>query len=221
VLSPELGPIHRRIEALEQFNRDTRLLVLDQTLVGRQSARRPLAGGGCGVRGVRPANGGHGGRLSLRSRCVPGRAPERQKKRGATSDRHGAAEPVELPELYQSARIFVFPSLQENFPMVLLEAMAAGCAVLTTSAPGCVEVVGDGAMLVEPGNSVALKNALARLLADEAAIERMRAASRLRVRRFASVRVADQFAQLFQNCGALRPSDLSHSLGRGRLAARS
>jgi glycosyltransferase involved in cell wall biosynthesis len=121
----------------------------------------------------------------------------------------------ELPELYQSARVFVFPSLQENFPMVLLEAMAAGCAVLTTSAPGCAEVVGDEAMLVEPGNSDALKNALARLLADDAAIERMRAASRLRVQRFASARVAAQFEQLFQNAAALHAPGLSHSLGRG------
>ena len=30
VFSPELAPIHRRIEALEQFNRDSRLLVPDQ-----------------------------------------------------------------------------------------------------------------------------------------------------------------------------------------------
>ena len=39
VFSPELALIHRRIEALEQFNRDTRLLVLDRA---RWSAN-PLA----------------------------------------------------------------------------------------------------------------------------------------------------------------------------------
>jgi hypothetical protein len=41
--------IHARIDA-EAFNRDTRLLVLDQTLVERQPARHALAGDGCGVR---------------------------------------------------------------------------------------------------------------------------------------------------------------------------
>ena len=125
----------------------------------------------------------------------------------------------ELPELYQSARVFVFPSLQENFPMVLLEAMAAGCAVLTTSTPGCAEVVGDEAVLVEPGNSAVLKDALARLLADDATIERMSAASRLRVQRFASARVADQFERLFKDCAALRPPNLSHSIGRRRFGS--
>ena len=48
VFSPE-APIHARIEALEQFNRDTRLLVPDQVLLGaRQSPRDALAGDGRG-----------------------------------------------------------------------------------------------------------------------------------------------------------------------------
>jgi hypothetical protein len=36
VFSPELALVHRRIELLEQFDRDNRLLVLDQTRVDRQ-----------------------------------------------------------------------------------------------------------------------------------------------------------------------------------------
>jgi hypothetical protein len=48
VFSPDLAPIHRRIEALERFDRDTRLLVLDQVLVAHQSARHALARDGCG-----------------------------------------------------------------------------------------------------------------------------------------------------------------------------
>jgi hypothetical protein len=55
---PELAPIYRGIEALEQFNRETRLLVLDRDLVERQSARHALAGDGCGVRYVGGGNGG-------------------------------------------------------------------------------------------------------------------------------------------------------------------
>jgi len=44
-----------------------------------------------------------------------------------------------LQELYRSSKIFVFPSSQENFPMVLLEAMAAGCAIITTSIDGNID----------------------------------------------------------------------------------
>jgi hypothetical protein len=47
VFSPDPAPIHRRVEALEQFNRDARLLVLDRRLVARRSARHALAGNAC------------------------------------------------------------------------------------------------------------------------------------------------------------------------------
>ena len=49
VFWPE-APNHARIAALEQFDRDTRLLVLDRGLVASQSARHALAGNACGLR---------------------------------------------------------------------------------------------------------------------------------------------------------------------------
>ncbi len=61
----------------------------------------------------------------------------------------------EVAELYAQAAIFVLPSLVENFPMVLLEAMNAGCAVVTTDACGCGELAegvgGDGAAREQRG----------------------------------------------------------------------
>ena len=141
--------------------------------------------------------------------CIAGDGPYRKQLQKVASRANvsvrflGFVPRAELARLYRSAPVFVFPSLQENFPMVLVEAMAAGCAVITTSAPGCVEVVGDAAVIVEPGNPGALKDALARLLADGAAIERLRAASRRRAERFASARIAAQFEALFQSCADL------------------
>jgi hypothetical protein len=67
VFSPELAPVHRRIELLEQFDRDNRLLVLDQTLVDRQSARHAVTAGNIRQRERRaascpmPANDRHSG----------------------------------------------------------------------------------------------------------------------------------------------------------------
>jgi glycosyltransferase involved in cell wall biosynthesis len=54
----------------------------------------------------------------------------------------------ELKELYETSTIFVFTSLQENFPINLLEAMAAGLAIITSEDPGSREVVGDAALQV-------------------------------------------------------------------------
>lgn len=69
----------------------------------------------------------------------------------------------EMAELFSTSAIFVLPSEAENFPVVLLEAMRAGLAVVTTSGTGCAEVVGDAALLVPPGDVVALRDALTRL----------------------------------------------------------
>jgi hypothetical protein len=49
VFSPELARIHARIEVLEQFNRDTRLLVLDQAWWRANPLGMLLAGDGCGA----------------------------------------------------------------------------------------------------------------------------------------------------------------------------
>ena len=57
-------------------------------------------------------------------------------------------ESDELRELYETSRIFVFTSQQENFPVNLLEAMTAGMAIITSEDPGSREVVGDTALLV-------------------------------------------------------------------------
>lgn len=76
-----------------------------------------------------------------------------------------------LRALYESSRILVFPSLQENFPMVLLEAMDAGCAVITTDAEGCAEVVGDAGLVVARGQSQGIRTALERLMTDPALVD--------------------------------------------------
>ena len=58
----------------------------------------------------------------------------------------------EFKTLLESSAIYVLPSDFENFPVALLEAMAAGCAIVTTSGHGCEEVVGDAAAFVTPGS---------------------------------------------------------------------
>jgi glycosyltransferase involved in cell wall biosynthesis len=66
----------------------------------------------------------------------------------------------ELKELFETSGIFVFPSEAENFPIVLLEAMAAGMAIITTKQTGCAEVVGEAALLVKSGDAEAIREAL-------------------------------------------------------------
>jgi glycosyltransferase involved in cell wall biosynthesis len=68
--------------------------------------------------------------------------------------------------LLETSRYFIFTSSAENFPVVLLEAMSAGLAIITTNDTGCAEAVGDAALLVPPKDAGAIQKALKKLIDD-------------------------------------------------------
>jgi glycosyltransferase involved in cell wall biosynthesis len=85
--------------------------------------------------------------------------------------------------LTRSADLFVMSSVTEGLGSTLLDAMAMGLAVVGTRAGGIPEAVDDGVtgVLVPPGHSEALGDAIVRLLQDAPARARMGAAGRARV----------------------------------------
>jgi glycosyltransferase involved in cell wall biosynthesis len=72
-----------------------------------------------------------------------------------------------LAALYRMASIFAFPSLYEGFGLPPLEAMACGTPVVTSRISSLPEVVGDGALLVDPYSEEAIAQGIARVLDDE------------------------------------------------------
>lgn len=70
----------------------------------------------------------------------------------------------------EKTSVYVLPSYHEGTPKSVLEAMAAGRAVVTTDAPGCRETVTNGVngFLVEPKNANAVAEAMLRLANDPA-----------------------------------------------------
>jgi len=70
----------------------------------------------------------------------------------------------ELVKLYQTADIFVYPSMYETFGLTILEAMASGCPVVTSNVSSMPEIAGDSAVLVDPKNVEALSSVLRRIL---------------------------------------------------------
>ena len=73
----------------------------------------------------------------------------------------------DMPQVMAESHIVCLPSQYgEGVPKVLLEAAAAGRPVVATDTPGCREVIDDGAegLLVPPGDSAALAEALRKLL---------------------------------------------------------
>lgn len=82
--------------------------------------------------------------------------------------------------LYSRAEIFALPSRHEAFPMVLCEALSAGCCVVAADCPtGPREIVADSAagVLVSPESVNGLAGALRRLAADPKARETLRKAA--------------------------------------------
>jgi glycosyltransferase involved in cell wall biosynthesis len=75
----------------------------------------------------------------------------------------------DLTALYAGAEVFCFPSFEEGFGLPVLEAMAAGAPVVTSSGTATAEVAGDAALLVDPHDRSASAAAIARLLDDRSA----------------------------------------------------
>jgi glycosyltransferase involved in cell wall biosynthesis len=89
-----------------------------------------------------------------------------------------------VPDLLMGHRIGVLSTHYEGMPLALIEAMAAGCAVVGTAVPGVREVIRDGedGLLVPENDAPALADALERLLRDDAVAARLGAAAGARGR---------------------------------------
>jgi glycosyltransferase involved in cell wall biosynthesis len=101
-------------------------------------------------------------------------------------------------ELFGRSSIFVFPSDAENFPSVLLEAMAAGMAIITSTAGGCPEVVGEAALLVQPKDSAAIRSNLQKLILSDQLRHQLAAAALQRVKMFSWENVAGLYADCYR-----------------------
>jgi glycosyltransferase involved in cell wall biosynthesis len=82
-------------------------------------------------------------------------------------DLAGEVDDSALQALYSSADIFVMPSLYEGYGMALAEAMVRGLPIVATTGGAAAETLPTGAALkVAPGDPVALRDALSRLVSD-------------------------------------------------------
>ena len=110
---------------------------------------------------------------------------------------------LDMPVLLKIFDIYVLPSLWEGLPMVLLEAMAAGCPIVATDVGGNSiavknEVTG---LLVPPKKSPELANAVITLLSDPNKRQKMSKASvELFRKKFSAEIMARKYERLYYGC---------------------
>lgn len=90
----------------------------------------------------------------------------------------------ELVALYNLAAVSVYASHYEGFGLPIVESMACGTPVITSSVSCMPEVAGGAALLVDPSDDDAIRDAIERVLEDAALRERLRAAGLERSRAF-------------------------------------
>jgi glycosyltransferase involved in cell wall biosynthesis len=104
----------------------------------------------------------------------------------------------ELPLWYNAARLFAFPSLYEGFGLPVLEAMACGAPVVTSTAASIPEVGGKAAILVAPTDTDRITLEMQRVLDDPHLQLELRAAGCIQASRFSWRTLADKTVSAYE-----------------------
>jgi mannosyltransferase len=115
------------------------------------------------------------------------------------SGRHrhsGYVNGTDLNRLYNEAHCLVYPSLYEGFGIPILEAMAAGCPVITTRRSSMAEIAMESAVLLDDPHPEAIAEAI-RLLFDPSTRERYSELGKQNARRFSWDKTILQTLQVY------------------------
>lgn len=107
----------------------------------------------------------------------------------------------DVPELLAASDLFVLPSLWEGLAMALLEAMATGLPVVASEVSGTVQVItpSESGILVPPGDTQPLAQAIEQLLNDSMLAQTMGVAAKRRVEeKFSAQKQADEHLALYR-----------------------
>ncbi len=103
-----------------------------------------------------------------------------------------------LRQLYVSAQALLFPSLHEGFGFPILEAMALGLPVITSSSGAMAEVAGQDALLVDPGKVEDLTGAMEKMASSAELREQLKKSGKLRSRTWSWEKTAEETVAVYR-----------------------
>lgn len=104
----------------------------------------------------------------------------------------------DLLQLYQNARVFVFPSFYEGFGLPPLEAMACGVPVAASNSSSIPEICGDAAEFFDPKNTSEMAEKMAQVWMDESLRQKLVAAGSRRVLNFSWQKMAKETLEIYR-----------------------
>jgi glycosyltransferase involved in cell wall biosynthesis len=105
----------------------------------------------------------------------------------------------DMPAIYSAATAFLYPSLRESFGLPILEAMACGTPVLTSTTSAMPEVAGTAALLVDPGSVDEMTSGITVLARDARLRQRLRRAGLRRASEFSWDRNAEATLEIYRS----------------------
>jgi glycosyltransferase involved in cell wall biosynthesis len=105
---------------------------------------------------------------------------------------------ADLAAVTQGATALVYPSFYEGFGLPPLEAMAVGTPVISSTAGGLAEAVGDAALVVEPNDEEALAGAMKEVVVNEGLRQRLSASGAVQAARFSWETTARRTAEVYR-----------------------
>lgn len=115
-------------------------------------------------------------------------------------DFHPRVNTNELINLYEKSAVFILPSLVEGFSLTVLEAMASGCAVISTDCGGVDEygINNKNILFVPIKNSKAIESAALNLIKDEQLLKKLSANAIITAEKYSYENMYKGFISIFK-----------------------
>jgi len=104
----------------------------------------------------------------------------------------------ELATLYQSAKLYVFPSLIEGFGLPSLEAQNYGLPVVSSNSSCLPEILGDSAIYFDPENQREMSEKIKLILSDETLRQKLIAAGRENLKKYSWQKMGEEILEVYK-----------------------